>query len=90
MTEFLLGAVGAFFPSLILIAQGFIALSRNAECRGPTVANATVIAGVRRDTASRHPREELVVVLVSAQAETLRLLDESEDSPLRSRKQETT
>jgi hypothetical protein len=31
----------------------------------------------------------LVVVLVSAQAETLRLLDESEDIPLRCRKQET-
>jgi len=27
-----------------------------------------------------HPQEELVVVLVSAQAQTLRLLDESEDN----------
>ena len=34
-------------------------------------------------------QEDLVVVLVSAQAETLRLLDESENNPLRGRKQET-
>ena len=34
-------------------------------------------------------KKNLVVVLVSAQAETLRLLDECEDNPLRSRKQET-
>ena len=34
-------------------------------------------------------KKNLVVVLVSAQAETLQLLDESEDSPLRTRKQET-
>jgi hypothetical protein len=39
--------------------------------------------------ANRHPQEELVVVLVSAQAETLRLLDESENNPLSCRKQES-
>jgi hypothetical protein len=48
-----------------------------------------VIAGIRRDTANRHPREELVIVLVSAQAQTLRLLDESEDSPHLGGKQES-
>jgi hypothetical protein len=45
--------------------------------------------GIRRYAANRHPQEELVVVLVSAQAQTLRLLDESEDNPLPSWKQET-
>ena len=39
--------------------------------------------------ANRHPREELVVVLVSAQLERLRLLDGTEDNPLLGRKQET-
>ncbi len=41
--------------------------------------------------ANRHPQvKQLVVVLVSAQAEqTLRLLDESENNPLSCRKQET-
>jgi hypothetical protein len=34
-------------------------------------------------------QEDLVVVLVSAQAETLRWLDDSENNPLRCRKQET-
>jgi hypothetical protein len=48
-----------------------------------------VIAGIRRYMANRHPQEELVVVLVSAQAKTLRLLDESEDIPLPRRKQES-
>jgi hypothetical protein len=47
------------------------------------------MAGIRRYTANRHPQEELVVVLVSAQAETLRLLDDSENSPLLCWKQET-
>jgi hypothetical protein len=49
----------------------------------------TVMAGIRGDKANRHPREELVVVLVSAQEKTMRLLDDSEDNPLRCRKQET-
>jgi hypothetical protein len=47
------------------------------------------MAGIRGDLANRHPREELVVVLVSAQAKTMRLLDDSEDNPLRFWKQET-
>ena len=34
-----------------------------------TVGFATVIALVRRHKANRHPREELVIVLLSAQAE---------------------
>ena len=48
-----------------------------------------MITGIRRYAANRHPQEELVIVLVSAQAETLRLLDDSEDNPHRSWKQET-
>jgi hypothetical protein len=60
-----------------------------ADCEAATVDSATVMAGIRGDMANRHPREELVVVLVSAQAKTMRLLDDSEDSPLRCRKQET-
>jgi hypothetical protein len=47
-----------------------------------------VIAEVRGATASRHPREDLVVVLVSAQMQKLRLLDGTEDNPLLCGKQE--
>jgi hypothetical protein len=50
---------------------------------------ATVMAGIRGDVANRHPREELVVVLVSAQVKTMRLLDVSENNPHPGRKQET-
>jgi hypothetical protein len=39
-----------------------------ADCEAATVESATVMAGIRGDMANRHPREELVVVLVSAQA----------------------
>jgi hypothetical protein len=60
-----------------------------ADCEAATAALATVMAGIRGDMANRHPREELVVVLVSAQAKTMRLLDDSEDNPLRFWKQET-
>jgi hypothetical protein len=47
------------------------------------------MAGIRGSMANRHPREELVVVLVLAQAEALRLLDKGEDNPVGRRKQET-
>jgi hypothetical protein len=57
--------------------------------RNTTDDSATVIAGIRGKMAKRHPREELVVVLLSAQVKTLRLLDGTEDSPLLARKQET-
>jgi hypothetical protein len=57
--------------------------------RIPTVDSATVIAGIRGCVANRRPQEELVVVLVSAQVQTLRFLDGTEDNPHRCRKQET-
>jgi hypothetical protein len=60
-----------------------------ADCEAATVAPATVIAGIRGGKANRHPREELVCVLVSAQVKTMRLLDESENNPHWCRKQET-
>jgi hypothetical protein len=69
--------------------RGFVALSHVTDCEAATVESATVMAGIRGDMANRHPREELVVVLVSAQAKTMRLLDDCENNPLRGRKQET-
>ena len=60
-----------------------------ADCEAATAGFATVMAGIRGDMAIRHPREELVFVLVSAQVKTMRLLDESENNPLWCRKQET-
>jgi hypothetical protein len=47
-----------------------------------------VIAEVHSVAANRHPREDLVVVLVSAQMQMLRLLDGTEDNLLLCRKQE--
>ena len=78
-----------FLPPLNTSSEGFFALSQLADCEAATADFATVMAGIRGDKANRHPREELVCVLVSAQEKPMRLLDESEDSPLPGRKQET-
>jgi hypothetical protein len=78
-----------FLPPLNTSSEGFFALSQLADCEAATADFATVMAGIRGDKANRHPREELVFVLVSAQEKPMRLLDESEDSPLPGRKQET-
>ncbi|MDH6197439.1 hypothetical protein M2272_004094 [Mycobacterium frederiksbergense] len=76
------------------VPQSQHALSRTAERGAHTVAAATAVARIRRHAANRQStsrtQEDWVVVLVSTQADTLRLLDESENNSIRSSNQATS